>query len=247
MTHCAKQSSPAAIPLLALALTATGCATTAEAFGEKARYSPAFRGYVLGPHDGSHDPPAGASVLLLRDPLTGDKIACADQVDGVRELFEDLAADQLHDDEVAIGVGVGMGIALAPLAVVQPLGAAGMFYGGWATQSLYEGLASDDAEELVAQAIALAERRRHAQAEWLFLHALSRDPLVGITDKTLLHLGRAYLAQAKHDEARAALTLFVTRAGVRDVEAYEEAEALLRELSVGPEACSSREPIDLHW
>jgi hypothetical protein len=245
MTHLGTSASRSII--LLLALFTAGCATTTEAFGERARYSPAFRGYVLGPYDGSHDPPAGETVLLLRDPLTGDKIGCAEQVHAVRELFEDVATDYLHDERVGIGVGVSMGIAMGPLAALQPLGVSGLLLGMMATNTLYEGLASPDAAALLAEGLALQARKRHAQAERQFVSALARDSVIGIIDKTYLHLGRAYLAQKKHEEARLALSLFVVRAGVRDAEAYDDAEALLAKLGVELEACESRAPIPLHW
>ena len=240
-------AAPPIVFILVVAAFALGCATSAEAFGERARYSPAFRGYVLGPYDGSHDPPAGETAILLRDPLTGDKLVCAEQIHAVREIFEDVATERLHDDRVAIGVGVGVGVAMGPIAALQPLGATSLMLAMLGAETLYDGLASDDAEELLERAIALSERERHAQAERLFVHALARDPIIGIVDKAYLHLGKSLLAQGKRDDARLALSLFVVRAGVRDAEAYDEAESLLAELGVELEPCNSRDPVPLHW
>ena len=228
-------------------LVATGCASHAEAFGERARYAPAYRGYVMAPHDGSNDPAVGAAVVVLRDPLTGDKLVCAEQVEAVREIYEDVAAEQLHDERVGLGVGIGMGIVTGGIAGLQPIGAGAVVLGLLTTELLYDGIASDDAEELLEEGVALLERKRYQQAERHFVHALVRDPLIGVFDQAYYHLGRAYVGQGKDEQARLALSLFVLRANVRDVEAYEDAEAQLRKLGVEPETCASRAPVALHW
>ncbi len=47
--------------------------------------------------------------------------------------------------------------------------------------------------------------------------------------------------------AKLALTTFLERAGVRDVDAYRTATARLEQLGETRSPCSSTDPVELHW
>ncbi len=233
--------------LLALALAATGCATAPEVYGKQARYSPAFQGYVMAEEGGSDDPDEGDTVLLLRDPLTGDKLHCREDVLQWRELHEDLAVDQVHDENVATGVGITTGVVFAPLLAVQPVGGLVLAEAMVTADMLYADFASANASELLATGISLFKRKRFAQASVVIERALAKDPMVGVGDKGYLYLGLAYREQKKFNRARLALELFIDRSSVRDVNAYRDATKNLRELGVASAGCESLEPVELYW
>jgi tetratricopeptide (TPR) repeat protein len=232
---------------LAFLLALAGCATPLSTYGDQARYAPAYRGYVVAPPNGSDDPDVDDAVLLLRDPLTGDKLRCREQVVGWREVQEDLAADLVHDENTAIAVGTTTGLVFAPFVAVQPLGGAAVVEALWLSELVYDDLSSDDAFELLAGARGLYERKRYRQASTLIERALLKDPTVGVVDMAYYYLGLSYAELGREDRARCALSLFVDRAGVRDVDAYRLAEATLAALGAEPPACESTGPVALHW
>jgi tetratricopeptide (TPR) repeat protein len=225
----------------------TGCATAPGTFGHSARFSPAFHGYVMAPNDGSDDPAKGETVLLLRDPLTGEKLRCEADVVAWRELHEDLASDLVEDENAAVATLVTTSAVFAPLAALAPAGALVMVEATLTAEMMYDDLRSADATELLARGIALHRRKRFARAAELIERALAKDPRVGVDDKALLYLGLAYRELGREERARTALTLFVERAAVRDVDAYREAERALDELGWAREDCAARGAVELHW
>jgi tetratricopeptide (TPR) repeat protein len=224
-----------------------GCATAPETFGTRARFSPAFAGYVMAPESGSDDPQLGDSVLLLRDPLTGDKLRCREDVVEWREVHEDLATDSVHDENVAVAVGVSTGLVFGPLVATEPLGALLMAEAMLTAGVLYDDFSSDNGFELLAGGIVLYQRKRYVQAAMLIERALTKDASVGILDKAYLYLGLSYVELGRNERAKIALTMFVDRAAVRDVDAYREAEAVLKKLGVERRTCGSSGPVQLYW
>jgi tetratricopeptide (TPR) repeat protein len=230
-----------------VALTATGCANAPAVFGTRARFSPAYHGYVMATDNGSDDPGAHDQVLVLRDPLTGDKLRCREDVLAWRELHEDLAEDRVRDDNAAIAADVVANTLFLAAIVAQPVGAGLMAEAVLADARLYERLRSDSATTLLARGIVLYRRQRYPQAARAIERALAKDGTVGLLDKAYLYLGLSYHEQGHRDRARLALSMFLDRAAVRDVDAYRNAEALLRALDVARAPCASTEPVDLHW
>lgn len=224
-----------------------GCASAPAVYGERARFSPAFQGYVMAANDGSDDPGKDDTVLLLRDPVSGDKLRCREHVLEWRELHEDLARDEMHDHRAAIAVGVTSSVIFGPLAALQPLGSVAVLEGAWATHAFYELLRSESAPELVAAGARLYDRKRYPQSSLCIEHALAKDSSVGVGSKALYFLGLSYMEQGKRGRAAKALTAFLDRAAVRDVDGYREAEAALKALGAPREACASTEPVELHW
>lgn len=225
----------------------TGCAHPKAVYGERARFSPAYRGYVMATNDGSDDPGKDDTVLLLRDPLTGNKLRCRDEVLTWRELHEDVAQENLRDSRAGIGAGVTAGVVFGPVAALQPLGALTVYAALSSAGGLYNLLRTKDAPELLAAAIALYERERYAQSSLVMEHALARDGQLGVASKALYYLGLAYAEQGKKARATVALTTFVDRAAIRDVDAYRKAETTLRSFGVARRPCASDAPVDLHW
>jgi tetratricopeptide (TPR) repeat protein len=226
---------------------ASGCATAPGTFGHTARFSPAFQGYVMAPSDGSDDPAKGETVLLLRDPLTGEKLRCEEDVAAWRELHEDLAADLVADENAAIATLVTTSAVFAPLAALYPAGALVLVEATLTADMIYDDLSSDDATELFAKGILLHRRKRFARSAELVERALAKDPSIGVTDKAMLYLGLAYKELGREDRARTALALFLERAAVRDVEAYREAERALGEIGWQRSRCGATGPVELHW
>lgn len=230
-----------------LSLSLAACASAPDTFGTRARFSPAFQGYVMAPDNGSDDPAVDDPVLLLRDPMTGDKIRCKDQVAAFRELHEDLAADAVHDDNVAMGVGITTGAVFAPMVVMAPVGALVLTEAMLTSGTLYDAFDSDTGPELFGMGIELFRRERFLQAASAIEHALAKDPSLGTNDKAFLYLGLSYAKVGKKERAARALAMYIDRAGVRDIDSYRTAAEKLVELGVEREKCASIGPVNLRW
>lgn len=119
-------------------LSTAGCASAPSVYGQRARFSPAFHGYVMAPNDGSDDPGTEETHLLLRDPLTGKKLRCREDVEEWREIYEDVALDELHDHRAAVAASVTTGVVFGPAAALQPIGSLITLEALYATGSLYK-------------------------------------------------------------------------------------------------------------
>ena len=232
---------------LALSCALSACASAPSVYGHTARYSPAFHGYVMAQKDGSDDPSPEQPVLLLRNPLTGDKLRCRDEVVRWRELHEDLAEDLIADENAAVAALATTTALFAPLVAVYPVGALVLAEAELTAESLYADLGSADGHELLARGVALYRRTRYVQAIPILERALAKDASVGVWDEAFLYLGLAYQQTGQTDRALLALGAFVDRSGVRDVDAYRTAEAALTELGELRPVCSSTDPVELHW
>lgn len=233
--------------VLAGAALSAGCASAPSVYGHRARFSPAYQGYVMAEDNGSDDPDDDDTVMLLRDPLTGEKLRCNEDVVAFRELHEDLAADAVHDENVAIAVGITTGTVFGPLVALQPVGAVVLAETMLTSELLYDSFDSDDAVELLTAGIALYDRTRYAKAAEVIERALAKNPGVGLFDKAYLYLGLSYAKEHKKERAAIALSMFIDRAAVRDVEAYRTAATALKKLGVERPRCDSLAPVELHW
>lgn len=233
------------LPLFLSAIA--GCASAPAVYGDRARFSPAFQGYVMASNDGSDDPGKDDTVLLLRDPVAGNKLRCREDVVQWRELYEDVAADQLHDDHAAIAAAVTSGAFFAPLLAMNPVGGLALAESMYAANTLYDALRTANATELLAAAVVFHRRKRYPRTSLLIERALAKDSSIGTANSAYLYLGLSYFEQGHRDRARAALNAFVERAAVRDVDGYRQAEATLKTLGVTRKPCASVEPVELHW
>jgi len=228
-------------------IASTGCATAPSVYGARARFSPAFQGYVMAKSTGSDDPDPRETVLLLRDPLTGTKLRCQKDVVAWRELYEDLAEDNVQDSNAEVTATVTTVSIFAPLLVVHPLGGAVLAEAMMTGDSLYADLRSDNAKELLAHGVVLYRRKRYLQASTVIERALAKDVAVGTLDKAYYYLGLAYREQGNATRARLALSMFVDRAAVRDVDAYRRAQAALVALGAHRSTCESTDSVPLAW
>jgi len=245
--HSTARASHRCVVCLLTLFALSGCAAAPSTYGNRARYSPAFQGYVMAKNDGSDDPGKNATVLLLRDPVTGNKLRCREDVEQWREVYEDVATDHAHDANASVIAGVTGGILFGPIVFAEPVGSLALASALMATGGLYDSLRSDSGRELLIKAIALYRRKRFAQASALIERALAKDGAVGTLDEAFLYLGLSYAEQGKDARARIALAMFLDRAGVRDVDAYRDAEARLKKLGVTRTPCHSTEAVDLYW
>lgn len=232
---------------LTLALSLSGCATAPSVFGNQARYSPAFHGYVMAAQNGSDDPSIGDAVLVLRDPVTGNKLRCREDVEQWREVYEDTAEDRVEDDNAATAAGVTAGIFFGAVVAMEPTSSLLVTSTLSLESSLYDLLRSENGPELLAAGVVLYQRKRFPQAARVIERALAKDASVGVLDKGYFYLGQAYFEQGLRERAATALLAFVQRAGVRDVDAYRGALATLKQLDHEEAPCVSLEPVDLHW
>jgi len=233
--------------LVVCLLGLAGCASPQAVYGDRARFSPAFHGYVMAKNDGSDDPAKDETVLLLRDPVTGKKLLCREDVVEWRELHEDLAMDDMHDHRAAIAAAVTTSVVFGSIAGMEPLGGLAVLEGISVTQNLYDLLRTKNAPELLAAGVALFDRERFSQSSLFIERALAKDSAVGVQGKAFYYLGLAYVEQGKRARAGTALTAYLDKAAVRDVDSYRKAESTLASLGVRRKACASTEPVDLHW
>ncbi|MFO0546930.1 MAG: tetratricopeptide repeat protein [Polyangiaceae bacterium] len=230
-----------------LSIMLGGCATAPSVFGNQARYSPAFHGYVMAAQNGSDDPSIGDTVLVLRDPVSGNKLRCKEDVEAWREVYEDTAVDRVQDDNAALAAGITAGIFFGAVVAMQPTSSLLVTSTLSLEEPLYDLMRSEDGTELLAAGIVLYQRKRFPQAARVIERALAKDASVGVLDKGYFYLGQTYFEQGNRERAAGALQAFVQRAGVRDVDAYREALSTLRRLDHRESPCDSIEPVDLHW
>jgi hypothetical protein len=198
-------------------------------------------------NDGSDDPSAGQTVLLLRNPITGEKLQCRDEVVEWRELHEDLAEGRVADDYAAVGALIATTALFVPLIALHPIGALTLIEAETTADAIYSDLRSASGPELLEAGITLFKRQRYARAIPILELALGKDESLGIWDEGLLYLGLAYHETGNEARARTALSSFVAKSGVRDVEAYRKAENVLAELGEKGVPCESADPVELHW
>src|SRR5262249_32738868 len=150
------------------------------------------QGYVMASNDGSDDPGKEDTVLILRDPLTGKKLQCKEEVEEWRELHEDVAVDRIHDHRAGIAAGVISAVIVSPVAAAEPLGALAALGGISTANSLFEIMRTESPAKLLATAIVLYDRKRYPQASLMLEHALAKGGYMGTHSKALYYLGLSY-------------------------------------------------------
>jgi tetratricopeptide (TPR) repeat protein len=248
------QPSPWRWLLAVLALWLGGCASATD-YGDQVRYAPAFRSYVLAIYDGSDDPLASAHVLV--NPVSGEKLRCKEDVHRWLGVHQDAARDAAHDANVGTAAGVMYGaaapaLAAAPsVAVMASTPAGALLVGG--LLAIEVGLLiemiglSDGGQVHFEEARLLFEQRRWAEAAARYELAILKDGSLVGSSLALYELGVAYAQMGRADDAAEALHAFVTRALVRDVKAYRNAERWLAWLDAPMDRCESQAPIDVRW
>jgi hypothetical protein len=223
------------------ALPLLGCAPTAhERLGDVARYAPAFAGYVVG---------SGAEPVILRDPVTYEKIRCREDLERVAPAVAAAVEDEVHDHH-ARAVADG---ALAPFTLV-----------GRAATTLGVGFVFPGAA--ITQASQSPGRRdRYARARELFLAGrfdAARDAFMGVIvaqdglttlpqpwiEQTAYYLGVCDDTLHRTRDAAEELRRFLVLSSTSDEERYRDAERRLARIEPGALAtCRSQEPLELGW
>jgi hypothetical protein len=243
----------------ALIAASAGCAP-ARQWGTEARYAPEVRGYFIG-H--AIQPSLLHPTKLLRDPATGKKLRCREQLEPYLGPITDEVATRAHDSNASLAT------LLVTMGVLLPVSAAGVTFGGAGEDLLTIGegfgllLSSPSAGTLYARGKRAFDEKRPREAERFFERALAKwgrvidDPWTPRFDgrfgpldveRSSYFLGLLYEGEGRPRDAARAYRQFVERAAVRDRAAYEEAEKRLAALEPGAVApCRSQEPLTITW
>ncbi|APR86168.1 Hypothetical protein A7982_11517 [Minicystis rosea] len=230
---------------LASSLLLPACAPTAhQRFGDVAHYAPSHAAYVVG---------EGDDLVVLRDPITTEKIRCREDLarfaPAVADALEDDARDRHARRASAIGMGpftaVGVGVRLAGDGLLFPLFQLDTLFASSQPRSVY--IRARDA--YVAG--------RFAEARDLFLILVVNQ---GHGDSQIENLPRAWVdlslyyfavsseATQRPDDAKVALRRFLAVSTTEGELLYRDAETRLARLEGKPApACASRADLTLTW
>jgi hypothetical protein len=220
-----------------------GCIPTAhERFGDLAHYAPSYGAYVVGADD---------DVLILRDPVTSEKIRCKDDLEraapALAAALDDAARDR-HARDVAP-------LALAPITGTG-YAAALLGIGLWSpAEAFAEGVAPPQPHRVyeAGRAAYLAGRFAEAREHFLVLAIVRPKGGIEIGALPAIYYEHAlyYLALSDEElhqdaEAKAALSRFLTTSNAKNEARYRDAEERLARLS-GPSVprCASRADVVL--
>jgi hypothetical protein len=216
------------------------CATTAhERLGDVARYAPAYAGYVMG----------DADPVLLRHPLTHEKIRCREDLAPLAATLTEALEDEVRDRHVRRVADVALG----PFTLVGRAAAllgAGLVFPGVAIVSaaLSPGrlaLYTQAREGFLAGRFGAA--RDLFEAVLLGHDGLTVLPLPWI-ERSVYYLGLSDEALGRPREAGEALRRFLTTAATPDEERYRDAEQRLARIEPGAlPACRSRADLHVSW
>ena len=231
------------IPALALfALPLLGCAPTAhDRLGDLAHYAPAFAGYVAG---------SGAELVILRDPITSEKIRCREDLERVARAVAAAAEDGLHDRHARR-------VADATFAPLTLFNRAAMMVG---TGALFPAAAIVDVSVsanrrdlyLGARELFIAGRVDAAREQFLGV-ILAQDSVITPLpqpwiERSIYYLGVCDDALHRTREAGEELSRFLLTASTPDEERYLDAERRLARLDpAAVPACHSQAPFEMAW
>lgn len=231
--------------LAAASLLFSACApSAAQQFGDVARYAPARAGYVIGDGD---------AAVLLRDPVTGEKIRCREDVERLAPALAGVLEDEARDRHARAVAPIAAGpFTLAGRAALM-LGD-GLLYPAFQFDEL---VASPQPRQVYTRARAAFLESRFAEARELFLLLLVEkgrgDVLIDDLPRPFLEHSLYYVAVCdetlhRDDEARAALRRFLTMSSTEDEVRYRDAEARLGRLEGAPASrCASRAALTFAW
>lgn len=228
----------------ACCLLLSACAPTAhERFGDVARYAPRYAGYVIGDID--DDP------VLLRDPVTSEKIRCREDLERVAPALADTLEDVSRDRHARVVSSVALGpFTLTGRALM--MAAAGLVY---PMNQLDEAFVSTQPRRLYAKARDAFMAHRFAEAREMFLalvangghgDAVIDDLPPAYVEHSLYYVGLCDDLLHRDDEAREALRRFLVIASARNEDRYRDAEARLARLD-GKPGCASRADFTFTW
>jgi hypothetical protein len=226
----------------AASLSLAACASTAHGrFGDVARYSPGYAGYVM--NDGD-------TKVILRDPLTAEKIRCREDLEHAAPALS-AALDDVARDRSAHAAAEAI---LSPYTVVgraAEMVADGLWYPAYQLDEIF---ASPQPRQIYAKARDAFVAGRYAEARGLFLVLVVNkgygDAAIDNLPRPWVELCLYYLAlsdEALHldAEARAALRRFLSASSLEDEARYRDADDRLARLG-GPR-CASRADFTFAW
>lgn len=236
--------------LMGFGLSAAGCgASNAEAqYGTVARYSHYVRGYVVtrSELEQAGAPSAyapSAPVLVLRDPLSGTKVRCREQLVawlGAQTRGADGVVRDGHDQVVSMTV-------MTPFTLVAGAGLMFITLPFGALSYTPHWIAGPPTEATYYRRGTEAFRAgRYDEAAKDLETSLVMFPgggALGGHTYVLYYLGLAYEQLHRDDLARRALQAFVERAVVSNDQAYQTAEDRLARLGGGLPKCTSIAPV----
>ena len=226
-------------------LLLSACApTAAERFGDVARYAPGRAGYVMGDGD---------AAVLLRDPVTGEKIRCREEVERLAPALAGVLEDEARDRHARAVAPVAAGpFTVAGRAALML--ADGLLYPASQVDEL---VASPQPRQVYTRARAAFLAGRFAEARELFLLLLVEkghgdaqidDLPPAFVEHSLYYVAVCDEALHRDDEARAALHRFLTMSSTEDEVRYRDAEARLGRLGGAPVSrCASRAALTFAW
>lgn len=222
----------------------SACAPTAhERFGDVARYSPRYAGYVVGNAD--DDP------VILRDPVTAEKIRCREDLERVAPALADSLEDVARDRHARTTSWVALG----PFTVAgKAMGmvAAGLLYPVFQFDEIF---ASTQPRQLYAKAREAFLANRFAEARELFLalviskgrgDAAIDDLPQAFVEHSLYYVALCDEALHRDEEAKEAFHRFLSMSSAKNEDRYRDAEARLARRD-GTAACASRADFTLTW
>lgn len=231
------------LTILSMCACLAGCAPAArEVLGDVARYSPADAAYVMG---------EGPEPVVLRDPLTGEKLRCRDELERAAPALSDALDDVVHDRR-------GRLVARASLAPITAVGTAGTMLGrGLLSPAMGVSalVSSPQPRTLYERASAAFAAGRFEESRSLYQslvigggrgEALCCDLPRAWLDLSLYYLALSDEALHRDEEAAAAFAAFLNTATLRDEARYRDAEQRLARLRAVP-ACTSRADFTMAW
>jgi tetratricopeptide (TPR) repeat protein len=208
-----------------------------------ARYSHYVRGYVVTHNELERANGPRGDTLILRDPLSGTKVRCREQLVtwlGAQTRGADGVVRDGHDLMVSMGVMMPFTIAAGAglILITMPFGAVSWtphWIAGPPTEATH-----------YRRGIEAFRAGRYDEAARDLETSLAMFPsggALGGHTYVLYYLGLAYEQLHRDDVARETLRAFVERAGVANDKAYETAEERLARLGVEPSNCASIAPV----
>lgn len=232
-----------------VALGPLGCLGSGEAqYGDVAQYSPVYRAYVVTKEDSRNAGNAGGTavapsgnVLVLRDPITLDKLRCRESLPPWMD-----AQGRGADVNVRLQGSVrNTGIAMSPFVVVGAVVGGALLAVGFAPYFLAHPPSGDNWYD---RGTAFFREGKYEDARSAFETSLSADAGERtLRSYALYYLGLSYEQLRQDDRAREALTTFVRRTAVANAAEFQAAEERLARLGAPIPSCESTARVPMKW
>jgi len=224
--------------------TMAGCASGPTRFGDSALYDSTVRAYVLSPVHGPDEQVDRRDIVILGDPLTGEKLRCREQLEPWLALQRAVASDDIHDENV----GITSLVALSPFVAV---GSAIVILGIVVASPVFIPVAagsSANAYGLFKRGAELFASKQYAEAASHLQRAVVKSPThIALVTPAFYYLGVSYSKLDRPELAARAMQAFIHRSTYSNDEMYSSAEAWLAYLRAPLPECLSTEPLPIEW